>query len=350
MKASEDRINEHTPPICGVTMFKHLGILTEVDRLVERASKAYPENGMVERLKVYLSPLGPIHIFIEKKNLKAAIHEIETLPITIRSSKEGMKVHATAYLELGKEILTLNDDINKALDCWKKGLIYATDPSIADLFNKAVSDACTERAKRLNNQKKFDEALIILERGERLVTDESVRKSLREYLAISYCDRGEKHLSEDNLHKAENDLEKALEYNRNYRRAKDDLSVVYNNEGVKEKNLDKAIEKLEKAFDYNPTDAVRKNLAGAYAAKGVEAANIEDFDKAIEKLEKAYKLNPAEDAIRRSLAGVYNAKAVNMAYWNRHSAANYLRKALELDPYNDTFRKNLEAVSGYGGF
>jgi len=303
------RINEPIPPICGVMMLKHLGILSDVDRLVERASKIYPEDEKIEGLKIYLSPLGPIHILIEKNKLKGAIREIEMLPETIRSSKEGEKVHAMAYLKLGEEILTLSNDINEALNCWEKGLKYATDHSIANLLNKAVSDACIEQAKRLNNRMNFNEAIAILKRGERLVTDRSNRETLREHLAISYCDRGEKYLSEDNLSKAKKDLEKALEYNRNYRRAKDDLSVVYNNEGVKETNLDKAIKKLEKAYEYNPTDTVRKNLAGAY-----------------------------------------NAKAVEIAYWDRYSAAEYLMKALELDPYNDTIRKNLEAVLGYGGY
>ncbi|MCK4308315.1 hypothetical protein KAW50_08830, partial [candidate division WOR-3 bacterium] len=304
----KERINETLPPICGVAMLNHLGILSDVDRLVERASKIYPEHENIVGLKTYLTPLGPIHILIEKKKLKAAIREIETLPETMRSSKEGKNVHATAYLKLGEEVLALSNDINEALNCWEKGLKYATDHSIAGMLDKAVSDACIEQAKRLNNQKKFNKAIEILERGERLVTDRSNRETLREHLAISYCDRGEKYLSEDNLSKAKKDLEKALEYNRNYRRAKDDLSTVYNNQGVKllETDLDRGIEKLEKACKYSCTDVVKKNLAGAY-----------------------------------------NVKAVKIADWDRYSAANYLRKALELDPYNDTIRNNLQAISGY---
>lgn len=306
----KDRVNDPIPPTCGVMMFKHLGILSDVNRLVDRASKIYSGNEKIEGLKLYLSTLGPIHILIEKKKLKEAIREIGELPEKIRSSKEGENVHATAYLELGKETLTLSNDINEALDYWEKGLKYATD-SITGLLNKSVSDACIEQAKRLNNQKKFDEAIVILERGKRLVTDTSNRESLREHLAISYCDRGEKYLSKDNLSKAKKDLEKALEYNRNYRRAKDDLSTVYNNQGVKllETDLDRGIEKLEKACKYSCTDVVKKNLAGAY-----------------------------------------NAKAVKIADWDRYSAANYLRKALELDPYDDTIRNNLQAISGYGGY
>lgn len=307
----KDRVNDPIPPTCGVMMFKHLGILSDVNRLVDRASKIYSGNEKIEGLKLYLSPLGPVHILIEKKKLKEAIREIGELPETIRSSKEGKNVHATAYLELGKETLTLSNDINEALDYWEKGLKYVADISIKAQLNEAISKACIEQAKRLNNKENFDEAIAILKRGERLVTDRSNRETLREHLAISYCDRGEKYLSKDNLSKAKKDLEKALEYNRNYRRAKDDLSTVYNNQGVKllETDLDRGIEKLEKACKYSCTDVVKKNLAGAY-----------------------------------------NAKAVKIADWDRYSAANYLRKALELDPYNDTIRNNLQAISGYGGY
>ena len=307
----KDRVNDPIPPTCGVMLFKHLGILSDVNRLVDRASKIYSGNEKIEGLKLYLSPLGPIHILIEKKKLKEAIREIGELPETIRSSKEGKNVHATAYLELGKETLTLSNDINEALNYWEKGLKYVADISIKAQLNEAISKACIEQAKRLNNKENFDEAIAILKRGERLVTDRSNRETLREHLAISYCDRGEKYLSKDNLSKAKKDLEKALEYNRNYRRAKDGLSTVYNNQGVNllETNLDRGIEKLEKACKYNCTDMVKKNLAGAY-----------------------------------------NAKAVEIADWDRYSAANYLRKALELDPYDDTIRNNLQAISSYGGY
>ena len=228
----KDQINETIPPICGVTMFKHLGILSDVNRLMERVGKIHPENEKIVGLKVYLTPLGQIHILIENKKLKEAIHEIETLSETIRSSKEGKKVHATAYLELGNEFLTLNNDINEALNCWEKGLEYAVDSSMKTQLDGAISDACTEQVKRLVKGKKFDEAIALLERGERLVTDEQSWKSFRELLAIIYCDRGIIYLNGYYLSKAESDFKKALKYNRNNRRAKEGLSQVYGIQNV----------------------------------------------------------------------------------------------------------------------
>lgn len=299
-------------PSCGPLMINRLDRMSDLNRLLEAASKIKHDDEKIGKLKIYFSPLGRILILIEQKKTKQAIDEIDKLPERLRSSNECKRLRATAYLERGRETMELEGDLDSALDHWEKGMAAASDRTIKQQLDEVISETCNDRATRLMNQDKHDDAIRILEKGKDIITDRSLREPLRKLLAINYCDRGIARINEGDADGGKWDIERALEHDSDNRK-------------------------------------VRENLAIVYANKGAECMGGDDLDGVIANLEKALEYNPHYEDVKKGLAGAYNAKGVE--YANRgmtYQASDYLRKALELDPYDETIRNNLAAVTGYG--
>jgi len=308
-KVSRD--DQFIPP-CGPLMINQLDRMSDLNRLLEAASKIKHNGEKIRKLKIYFSPLGRILILIEQKKTKQAIAEIDGLSYDLFSSDEGKRLRATAYLERGREIMELEGDPDSALYHWEKGMDAASDRIIKQQLDEVISETCNDRATRLMNQNKHDDAIAILEKGKDIITDRSLREPLRKLLAINYCDRGIARINESNDSGGERDLERALKYDSDNRKVRESLAIVCANKGaecMERHDVDGAIINLKKALEYNPHyEDVKKGLAGAYNAKGVRYAERDDL----------------------------------------YEARKYLKKALELDPYDKTIRNNLAAVTGYG--
>lgn len=302
---------------CGPMIFKEMDVLSEVHKLIELSCKAGGVNEKLSKLMIYLSPLGKALILIDDlKRPQRAIDKWDKLPQDVKDSVKGRYIYALARVESGKGFLQ-KGDIDKALNNWSdaklcvtKAIKTATDSSLDELLvplkdkiDDLAVDVCEREAKRLEQKDKIDDAIKMLTIGLKIVD----RKSLKEHLAVFYCNRGIKKLNDKKLNDkkfsaARNDFETALSYDSNNKRAKQSIGTTYNNEGVAKSDTDKAIPLFEKAIKYDPdSDVTKQNLAGAYNGKAVsilnslnEYSSSYDCDEAIALLKKAAKLlNPS---------------------------------------------------------
>lgn len=314
---------------CGPLMFKEMGILSEVYKLVELICKTGDGNEklltMLEKLnqknysnansgaineklgklKIYLSPLGKAYILIdEQKRPEQAIDEWERLPQDVRDSVEGRYVCALAITGRGERFYQ-EGKINDALNDWSMARTYIRSWAI-ELVNRSllvplqdkidglVVDACEKEAKLLKQKDKIEDAIKILTWGLEIVD----RKSFREMLAVFYCDMGTKKLNDKNFSAARKHFEKALSFDPDNKRAKQSIGTAYNNEGVSTGDADSSIPLFEKAIQYDPdSDVIKQNLTGAYNGKAVIILNsltqytkASRCDEAIDLLKKGIKL------------------------------------------------------------
>ena len=294
---------------CGPLMIKQLDRLSDLEQLLKKESIKESSNEKIEKMKILFSELGRILILIDQKKTEQALSEINKLPRKLQSSTEGKKLQAIAYLECGKQTMEQNGDLDSALDYWKKGMKFASDRTIKQQLNEIISSTFEDQASRLANPDNHDEAIKILKRGMKIINDSSLEKPLKDLLAINYCDRGIMRINEDDDDKGgKQDMEKALNYNPEHTKSKDQLAIIYANEGVKYHNKDKvddAIASFEKALEYNPHNhTIEKALAIGYNDKGVEYGNRGNVEKASYYLRKASELDPSNEKIWKNLTQV----------------------------------------------
>ena len=111
-----------------------------------------------------------------------------------------------------------------------------------------------------------------------------------------------------------------------------DSSFIYNQRGIIY-NLsgqhEKAIEEFEKALKNDPdNEAIKNNLATAYANFGVALSQKRDFRKAETYLKDAIDFNPEEPSHHLNLATVY----LNQGKWSE--AERSLKECLRFEPNN----------------
>jgi tetratricopeptide (TPR) repeat protein len=104
---------------------------------------------------------------------------------------------------------------------------------------------------------------------------------------------------------AESEFLAALGFSPDYQQAKEGLSHIYHNRGIekgKNGDIDGCISLLERALSYYKHPITQKELASAYALKGVQLlkGGYSNNYKVLEYLKKANELDPSNDDIRQS--------------------------------------------------
>jgi tetratricopeptide (TPR) repeat protein len=308
----------------GYYSLKELKIFVEAGKLIEVLHKEHPDNESIGRLRIYLHPSGfgkSLIILEQRKKPQQTIDRLNKLMAnsSYTNTLEFKYVYALALMERGK--LLMKDRVfNRALDDFTSSKEYVSDAikltdknpcyrnsliSLKTEIDTAVITDCEKEANKLRQSDKIDEAMVVLQRGMKLVGYPD-NKPLRDHLAIFYSDRGDKKLANEKFADARKDFEQALKNNQDYTRAKKGIGTTYNNEGVTKSEPKDSIPLFEKAIEYDPdSDVVKQNLAGAYNSKAVALlnsvsqydsrySNINKCDDAANLLKKSLKiLNPA---------------------------------------------------------
>ncbi|MBC8462644.1 MAG: tetratricopeptide repeat protein [Deltaproteobacteria bacterium] len=158
----------------------------------------------------------------------------------------------------------------------------------------------------------------------------------------TYNSAGGLYYKQGNIEQAIRYFEEALEIDRRYLPAKNNLFNIYKGRGAKyleAGDYDGAISDFTRAMELFPNDSGVYDLMGAsYAGKG-------DYEKGIEYYEKAVILNPGNTNAKNNLAGAYNNWGVVLVRQQKfQEAIGAYNKALEIMPENDQFKRNLESA------
>jgi len=140
-----------------------------------------------------------------------------------------------------------------------------------------------------------------------------------------------------------------------YEKSKDALTAVLEEKPDDAKastNLARALMKLEeyeKALPYARQGAEADSDSGAYNVLGMVQMRLGNFDQAKAALDKAIELNPKNP-------WPYNNKGFMLILKNREDlksiaeeAMGYFKKAMELAPNNELFRRNMEFMEKVQG-
>ncbi len=118
--------------------------------------------------------------------------------------------------------------------------------------------------------------------------------------------------------------------------------VYYSNVGDASRKLKKwdvAIEYYRKAVEIDPNNAgFQKSLGLAYNDRGVDYDIKGEYDKAIEEYKEAIKFNSEDAVIHHNLYLAYYSKGMHK------EAEESLRKAIKLDPKNQTYSDELKRL------
>lgn len=295
---------------CGPLMIKEMAVSWELIKLAELCSKSIDNNNKLLKLLVYLSPMGEYFVLIDDQHKpQKAIAGMEGLPEKIRDSVEYKFLYALALSQKSIDMLqggSVSDSLRElamamkavddALKLHNNKLKPLLEPIRAKVEKEVVS-SCKKEARKLKDDDRFDDAVNILKKGLEIVDS----KSLKQHIAVVYCDRGSQKLNKKQFSSARKDFKTALSYDSENKRANQSIGTTYNNEGVATSSSDKSIPLFEKALKYDPdSDVIKNNLAGAYNGKAVAILNSlsqysssSTCDSAINLLKKGLELvNP----------------------------------------------------------
>lgn len=275
----------------GRQFFQDIDMLAEVNKLIELLYKEHSDNESIEKLRFYMHPggLGKVLILLEhRKRPQRAMSELQRLTDNKSINKGDLEVkyiYAFAHMERGRTSYKEDNKFNDALDDWTRSKALIIDAqkladfegksfckksisSLRDEIERLVASSSEKEAKKCNQAGKLDDAIAILLKGMKLVS-QPANKSLCDHLAIFYCEKGDKLLAEKNFGGARTNFEEALKYDRENSRARKLIGTTYNNEGVAASDVDKQIELYRKAMSYdNEDDVIKKNLSVALYNKG----------------------------------------------------------------------------------
>lgn len=304
--------------IGGCLCFREIGTIKEAYKIVEILHNKYPNIENIAKLRIYFHPsgLGKIYILSEerKKHTQALAAWENMLEESVKDSMEGKYVFDCAILERGKESRE-NGDCDSALSDWSNALngIQKTmkimestkDLSFKMLFSvlkdqveECIVKTCESESVKHKQNNKLEDAIKILERGLKLVKN----NSMREHLVIFYCDKGQLKIKDRLFNDARTEFGKALKLDPNYRPAKQGMGTSYNNEAVNKQSPHDAMPLYRKALEFEQDDQVIKiNLAQSLNLIAVERLNLlnqyshhYDCDEPIRQLEEAIRIyNPS---------------------------------------------------------
>jgi tetratricopeptide (TPR) repeat protein len=166
--------------------------------------------------------------------------------------------------------------------------------------------------------------------------------------AQEYLSRGNELFNQNNFDGAISEFLKALEIDPDFTAAKDNISVVYFNRGLasyQNGDKNKAITDITEALKYKPDDV------SMYGARGTINGEMGNYDAEINDFTEVIRLEPtAQVYCFRALSNYQKSKV----YLHAGDHENYLqysdlaindaKKAVELEPNNDDFKKSVERM------
>ncbi|MBI4260014.1 MAG: helix-hairpin-helix domain-containing protein [Actinobacteria bacterium] len=172
---------DHGPVCSGSLLLGRLGLREGVARLIDQAIEASPGDAELRSLRDALSPYARISALIHEGRAREAVAELAKLPRPLRRTGEVAALEARALVALGEQEAELGR-VDDAIERWAKVLATASDEGTRAAAHAAVVAATRERAAALSGERP-DEAIALLERGESLTQDPTLRSTLAELLA-----------------------------------------------------------------------------------------------------------------------------------------------------------------------
>lgn len=298
----------------GALFFEQCGLLPEMKGLLAQLGGRQPENVEAALLALICESHEAALLLATIEERKRPTRALESLKkSTLLSSHHAAFLRALALLHLADEAAATAQ--MSAVDHWeacqqilqeKKN--WKAAPALEKFLQTRFKEqlpllqGCAQKWVNSLGREEIPKAIKLLDRC--LKIDRS--KELLDMMASLYCDQGSEKLAQKRYEAARSEYRKALEYSKDYSRAKDGMCTCYNNEAVDESNLDKAIALYEKAYELNPADSVlRGNFASSLNAKAVNMINSaggyasrSTYDTAIRLLRRACILdNPQVESL-----------------------------------------------------
>ena len=277
-------------PAGGFLYYQRQGSLNEVLARINRLPNA---DAQQQKLRLYFSPdgLGKILTLIEEQRLpEKALARLASLPDKLRADSDARYLRVLALYESAREFekrRASSDVLRQVEAAWTEAqsqpagvLLTPLKEHVADL----LSSAARQEATRLKKENKLDEAVPMLERMYSICK----HLGIREYLCILYHDRGMQKVNEKQWAQAREHFQKALDLDKNYMRAKQSMSLAYNNEAMASEDKELALKLLQQALQYEPDDpVVRENLGYAFNGKAVRILNAANQYNVAKECERA---------------------------------------------------------------
>ncbi|MBI4260016.1 MAG: hypothetical protein HY658_05575 [Actinobacteria bacterium] len=163
----------------GPMLLERVGLLDTVATEVERALEGAPGDPELSLLREVLSPYARISILIEEGRVDEALDAIDQLPEEAREGEMLQTLHARALILRGEQQADLGDP-EVAMDSWSLAIRTAPREDESAEARANVARLTRERAAALSEDR--EAAIALLERGESLTGDPSLRSMLAELL------------------------------------------------------------------------------------------------------------------------------------------------------------------------
>lgn len=259
----------------------------------------------------------------------------------VRVQKRAIEIYpgyANAWLILGNAVYKLDDDVDGALNCYRKTLEF--NPGYYE-GNFNMGCVLTENGRHKESipyfkkalrtkPEKFEAAYNMGEAYYKMNMPDSAIAAYQQVIALKPDLPAPYYKIGVAYGKLKNDLdnsiiylEKAIDKEKNNAVYYEDLGVAY---GFKN-NYAKAIEMFEKAIAVNPDHAkIYTNLGVTYMKLGQKEKGLQNLNKAIDLLTKAINRFPENMQFYRDIISTYQILG------NTSKAEEYYYKAIAIDP------------------
>lgn len=281
-----------------------LGLEEKISGLLQSIQLYSVDGELMEECRTLFSPLGLTLIYSKKKQYEKAIDSFDSLPYEIRESEAGKTLFARIYHRRGNDFYDIENDIESAIDAWKKAFSKSSEQMQYNISTDAVKRILGV-SKQMNEEKKYEEAIDLLKRGLLVTTGPECAK-IYDYLAFVHCNYAQTFLESKQHSKLIGECTTALGYKADYRKAKDLISIAYNNIGIECSQRDDfsgAITNYKKSMEYADDSTVRKNLAAAYYNEAAVESHsyYPNQGMIMNNLLQACKLDPSNPKYRQDL-------------------------------------------------
>ena len=288
------------PVACGPLMLQNLNLTDSARELISQASLHNLAGDAVEKLRKCLSPHGRIAVLIEMPLLDQAETELDSLLSQEPHDKELKGFMANVLLSLGRHMVS-SGQWEQGIDKLEKCLRYAEGDRKCE---KALVSACVDGAKQLSegeSKSEIDKAIKILERGINSLPN---NRELKEWLARSYAQRGIINANNEKYKAALQDMESALQYDRNNALVKESIQTIAGNWAVELANagaINEAIKLATRYLEYGENLDYRKLLSQLHLNRAVERFNTGDRYGGTDDIQKAFEYDPNNEDIKKIL-------------------------------------------------
>jgi tetratricopeptide (TPR) repeat protein len=257
------------------------------------------------------------------------------------------------------DVTRFMEPVREALTAWSKApMASASTPlqkEMAQAIRGEIEQVSVRTANMLRNaseaywkDKRWTEIRSLLDAGIDLLKQAmglTSTDTIKSTLAVFLADRGHYHIGSDDSVKGCDhgiqDLEAALKLTPNDVKLRGWVASAYNKRGCQRKGN-------ASTGDFSKAIELNGGMALYYVNRGIsylEEKGPSSVDRALDDFTKAFRMEPSDDtknwlAIALNLKGVQIWNAATNPY-DRQQAKEFFKMAVELEPGNATYRKNL---------